>query len=152
MIDLTIINPTKDTLPIGTNLNQAIEIGVLAPFNPTIGNGTLTEFVSSALSANGSYSVSLPGIGGSGTWNAQASENSDSSWFVQLTLTGTFSGNGLTLNNATATANGNAVTFSDPTSSNVSLTLSQNNGGPFTSGKINISETSLPATLYISLP
>ncbi len=153
MVDLTIINPTKNSFPTGTNLNQGIEIGVIAPFNPTIGGGTLTEFVSNAISANGSYSVSLPGVSGSGTWNVQVSQNSDSSWLVQLKLTGTFGGNSFILNNAAANVNGNSITFTDPSAPNASLTLSQNNGSIFTMGKININESALPiATLYVSMP
>ena len=155
MADLTILNPTNNSFPIGANLNQPIEIGFIVPFNPTFGNGTLTEFVSNALSANGSYDLSVLGVSvsGNGTWSAQVSENSDSSWFVQLILTGTFSGGSLTLNNATATVNGTSIIFTDPANPNASLTLTQNNGSLFTAGKININETALPqATLYISMP
>jgi hypothetical protein len=93
------------------------------------------------------------GVSGSGTWSAQVSQNNDSSWLVQLKLTGTFGGNSFTLNNATATVNGNSITFADPTNPNTNLTLAQNNGSLFTAGKININETALPiATLYVSMP
>lgn len=152
MTDLTIINPTSNSFPIGTGLNQPIEIGVITVGNPTIGNGTLTEFISNAISANGSYSFDVLGVSGSGNWNVQISENSDSSWLVQLVMTGTFGGNSFTLSNAVATTNGNSITFTDPANPSASLTLSQNNGSWFTMGKININETALPvATLYVSM-
>lgn len=150
MVDLTVINPTNHSFPTGQNLNAQCEIGILTVGNPSIGTGVLQTFTSSAASASGSYSISFP-VSGSGDWSVNLAAQSDGTWQVSLNLTGTFSGQSQNFV-ASAVQNGNSVVFTDTSNSSEVITMSQNNGGLFTSGKINIEISNAPVSLYLYNP
>jgi len=150
MVDLTIVNPTDHSFPVGTNLNCPVEIGVLMVSNPTIGNGTLSTFTSSAAIGSGNYNVNILGVSGSGTWSVNIAAQNDSTWLVQVELTGKFSQN---VNfTANAVAKGHSVVFTDVSNPGEVLTLAQDNGGLFTDGKITIAISTVSQTLYLYNP
>ena len=148
MVDLTIINPTDNSFPIGTNLSCPVEVGVIFVGNPSIGSGTLSTFTSSAAQAQGSYSIDVF-VSGSGTWDVSAVEQSDGTWSVDVQLTGTFASHSAAFT-ANASTSGNSVIFANVNNPSETITLAQDNGGLFTKGKITISLSSASQhTLYL---
>lgn len=150
MVDLTIVNPTDHSFPIGTNLNCPVQIGVITLGNPTIGSGTLNTFTSSAANGNGSYSFNILGVSGSGNWSVNLAAQSDGTWLVQVELTGTFGQN--VSFTANAVAQGHSVVFTDINDPSQVLTLAQDNGDWFTNGKITIALSKVSQTLYLYNP
>ena len=145
MVDLTVVNPTKNTFPTGQQLNCPVTLGIIAPFNPAIGSGTLTSFWSNGAAGNGQYGT----IAGSGTFNVSVKLSSDNvHWDVNITLTGAFAGNSLQFT-ADAAQSGNSVTFTNVANPQQTVTLWQDNGSFVTAGKIDLKLSTSPVTLYL---
>lgn len=150
MVDLTTLNPTDDSFPIATSMNQSIELGLIAPGNPSLGSGTLTTYLSNAFLASGSYSIPVKG---GGNWSVQVSENPDATWNIQLIITGPASLASFSSPNAIASVPaGNEIKFTNPLNPTQWILLSQDNGGWFTCGKITIVDSATSSLmLYICI-
>lgn len=146
MVDLLAVNPTDNPLPVGQTISAPISLGVIAPFNPTIGSGTLTSFTSSSAAANGSYNIDVV-VSGSGNFNVSVN-TAGSNWQVNIGLTGTFAQYSLNFT-ATAAQLGNSVVFTNVANTQQTVTLAQDNGDFFTKGKVTISLSTAPVTLYL---
>lgn len=150
MVDLTVVNPTNHSFPVGTNVNAPCQIGIITIGNPSIGSGTLQTFTSSSAVASGTYSISFP-VSGSGDWSVNMTAQPDGTWNVAFNLTGTFAGKSQNFV-ANAVQQGNSVAFTEVSDPSDVITLSQNNGGLFTNGKINISLSTASMSLYLYNP
>ena len=147
MVNLLVVNPTDNSLPVGDSLNCPISLGVIAPFNPTIGSGSLTCFTSSSASANGNYSISVI-VSGSGTFNVFVNQLASGNWHVNIGQTGTLAQYSTSFT-ATGAQVGNSVVFTNIENSQQVVTLAQDNGGFLTKGKVEIKLSTAPVTLYI---
>ncbi|MBS9476089.1 hypothetical protein [Ancylobacter radicis] len=143
MVDFTIVNPTKNPFKTGTNINQPCIIGIIAPFNPTIGNGTVVTFTPSVLMAKGNYNAWV----GSGTFNISVTP-SGANFLASFQLTGTFAAQSQSFT-ATATQTGSNAFQLVSLDKSLSLTVSQDNGGWGTDGKIDVKPSWAAVTLYI---
>lgn len=148
MVNLLVLNPTDNPLPTGSPLAAPISLGVIAPFNPTIGSGKLTAFTSTSAAANGSYSIDVI-VSGSGNFNVSVNaDTTDANWQVSIGLTGTFEPYGVSFP-ASAAQFGNSIVFTNLNNPQQTVTMTQDNGDLVTSGKITINLSTAPVTLYI---
>jgi hypothetical protein len=145
MVNLLIVNPTDNPLPTGPSINAPITVGIIALFNPTTGSGTLTSFTSSSAAANGSYGIKAATLE-AGNFNVSVAQ-SGNNWQVSIGLTGTFA-QFSTAFMATAAQIGDSVVFTNISNPQQAVTIAQDNGDTFTSGKVTVKLSTAPVTLY----
>lgn len=149
MCDLTIVNPKKDSFKIGMATNQGVTLEAKEAVYFKVGNGTVLNYVSSEFTASGDYSA----LTYSGQWNISLTQNSDLTWNVTVTLTGspavakysrTFT--------ATGTQTGShELTFIANNGGSEKVVVSQDNGSIVTSGKIVVTPNWSPDSQSIYL-
>jgi hypothetical protein len=142
MNDLTIVNPTKNSFPLGSDINASCHIGLLVPTNPEIGSGQVVTFTPDCLSGNGSYP--------SGQWAVSLKQNPDQTWAVNVSLTGSEASysRDFTASCSADTGGSHGLKFTQVNDAGTSVTLEQDNGGVLSSGKITLSASWAPVSLY----
>jgi hypothetical protein len=145
MVDLTIVNPTKNTFRTGQNINQACNLGLLTGIgNPTIGRGTMVTFNVSTISGNGSYAA----FGNSGDWTLKISSNGNN-FNIELQITGAAAKYARSFTASCRQMVSNTLKFVKLDDPGMTCTVSQNNGSWVSSGKIEANASWAPLTLYI---
>ncbi len=151
MCDLTTVNPTKDSFNIGVNVNQPCVVGIYAGPDPNVGSGTVVTYVSCSFLANGNYDA----LGQSGSWKINLTSNNpdcsqqDCTWNVDLEITGSESSYSKSFQaTCTSTNNGHTLTFQSTTSGD-SVQVNQDNGTWFTDGKILVTASWVPFTVFL---
>lgn len=128
MCDLTVVNPTKDPLALGENINQSVLLSIY--LGPDLGSGTVTTYTSEAFIMSGTYDA----FSQHGSFSVHIAQEAPNLWNVSIDVTGT-EHNFTRYFSATCSQSENQIVFQS-TSSGDSVTVQQDNGSPVTAGKI----------------
>ena len=132
-VDLTSLNPKKDSFRIGVDVNQPFDLGVYLGIPRRVGTGKVETYVSDRFVADGEYSF----LGNSGSLSMKIFKTDSSEWDVSLKVTGAGSSFSRSFK-ANAFAGKGKITFKDvDSSSDLSFELTRDDGDFFSRGSID---------------